>query len=89
MPFTEQSIKAYPIPEAEQTITPDDCILYSLSVGLGEDPMDARQLRYVYEDGLDDPANSGLAELVDYESRWVSRRKMIASMAEIRVLSGV
>jgi acyl dehydratase len=32
--------------------TERDCMLYALGIGLGEDPCDARQLRYVYEDGL-------------------------------------
>jgi len=35
-----------------QTITPRDAILYALGIGLGADPTDERQLRFVYEDGL-------------------------------------
>ncbi len=35
-----------------QTVTPRDAILYALGVGLGADPMDERQLRFAYEDGL-------------------------------------
>jgi len=37
---------------ARQTITPRDVMLYALGVGLGADPLDEAQLRFVYEDGL-------------------------------------
>jgi len=37
---------------ARQTLTPRDVMLYALGVGLGADPLDEAQLRYVYEDGL-------------------------------------
>ena len=37
----------FPVPEVRQTLTPRDCVLYALSVGLGQDPMDGQQLDYV------------------------------------------
>ncbi|MFT3820863.1 MAG: MaoC/PaaZ C-terminal domain-containing protein [Rubrivivax sp.] len=37
---------------ARQTLTPRDAMLYALGVGLGADPLDEAQLRFVYEDGL-------------------------------------
>jgi len=69
MAFTEQSLKAYPIPEVSHTITPHDCILYSLSVGLGSDPTDEAQLRYVYEEGL--VANPLMANVLAYPGFWM------------------
>lgn len=39
-------------PLVEQRVTPKDCILFALGLGFGADPMDERQLRFVYEDGL-------------------------------------
>ncbi len=69
MPFTEQSLKAYAIPETEHTVTPERCILYSLSVGMGADPTDAGQLRYVYEDGL--VANPLMANVLGYPGFWM------------------
>jgi hypothetical protein len=42
----------YRIPEIEQTLTMRDTMLYALGVGLGADPMDGRQLRFVYEKNL-------------------------------------
>ena len=37
---------------ARQTLAPRDVMLYALGVGLGADPLDEAQLRFVYEDGL-------------------------------------
>lgn len=37
----------YRIPEVRQVLGPKDASLYALSVGLGQDPMDERQLEYV------------------------------------------
>ncbi len=36
----------------EHTYGPKDCILYALGVGLGQDPLDERQLAFVYEKNL-------------------------------------
>jgi acyl dehydratase len=71
MPFTAESLKAYPVPETEHTVTPDECILYSLSVGLGMDPSDTGQLRYVYEDAL--VANPLMANVLGYPGFWMKR----------------
>jgi acyl dehydratase len=35
-----------------QVLTPRDVMLYALGIGLGADPLDEQQLRYVHEDGL-------------------------------------
>ena len=45
-------LKAWPHKPIEHKYTFRDTILYALGVGLGQDPMDRRQLRYLYEDGL-------------------------------------
>ncbi|MFZ6761964.1 MaoC/PaaZ C-terminal domain-containing protein [Pseudoroseomonas sp. WGS1072] len=37
----------FPIPEVRQRVTPRDAVFYALSIGLGQDPMDKRQLDYV------------------------------------------
>ncbi len=47
-----QKLLDYPVPEVRQKYTRKDTMLYALGVGLGADPMDEQQLRYVYEDGL-------------------------------------
>ncbi len=52
MAIDYEHLLAYSIPEAEQRITPRDCMLYALGLGLGADPLDGGQLRYVYEQDL-------------------------------------
>lgn len=47
-----------------QTLTPRDVMLYALGVGLGADPLDEQQLRYVFEEGL--PALPTLAITLTY-----------------------
>jgi|SRR5690554_990937 len=41
-----------PIPDTEQSYSHKDCILYALSLGYGEDPLDRHQLPYVFEKNL-------------------------------------
>jgi acyl dehydratase len=43
---------ALDIPAVEQTFTERDTMLYALGLGLGSDPMEEAELRYVYEKGL-------------------------------------
>jgi len=58
----------WPIPEVEQRLTRRDTILYALGVGLGADPCDADQLRFVYEDGL--RALPTMAIILGYPGAW-------------------
>ncbi|MFC7554580.1 MaoC/PaaZ C-terminal domain-containing protein [Pseudoroseomonas wenyumeiae] len=41
------TLRHFPIPEVRQRITPRDAVFYALSVGLGQDPLDERQLDFV------------------------------------------
>ena len=52
MPLNCTALMALQIPPIEQTVTERDAILYALGIGLGADPMDERQLRFVYEKDL-------------------------------------
>ena len=56
-------------PPVRHTLTKSDCILYALGVGLGGDPLDAAQLRFVYEDGL--AALPTMAVVLAYPGFWV------------------
>jgi acyl dehydratase len=47
MPIDIEKLLALEIPTVRQTLTPRDIGLYALSVGMGRDPLDARQLPYV------------------------------------------
>jgi acyl dehydratase len=52
MAIDYQKLKNWPFQELVQTYTPKDCMLYALGLGLGADPLDAQQLRFVYEKDL-------------------------------------
>ena len=53
MPLNYEALLSWPFEEIEQTYTEKDSILYALGLGLGADPVDRDQLRFVYEDGLE------------------------------------
>ena len=50
MTFSYEKIKNWPFKESEQSYTEKDTILYALGIGIGYDPMDERQLNYVFEE---------------------------------------
>lgn len=52
MPINYDHLMNYPIPEVRQTLRWQDVALYNFSVGLGQDPMDEKQLDFVYEPRL-------------------------------------
>lgn len=52
MAIDYEKLMALDIPEVEQSYTVRDTCLYGLGLGLGLDPMDTDQLRFVYEEGL-------------------------------------
>ena len=52
MPLDYDKLLNWRPPEVRQKLTRKDTILYALGLGLGADPMDERQLRFVYEKDL-------------------------------------
>lgn len=48
----KKTLSALRYSQVEQRVSARDAILYALGLGFGEDPLDPRQLRYVYEEGL-------------------------------------
>lgn len=52
MPLNLAALTGLAIPPIEQVLVPRDVILYALGIGLGADPLDERQLRFVYEKDL-------------------------------------
>lgn len=52
MGFHHASLTSYQFPDSRQDYTERDVILYALGLGLGSDPVDPRQLQFVYEKGL-------------------------------------
>jgi acyl dehydratase len=52
MAIVYEKLLNYPIPEVRQALRWQDVALYNFSVGLGQDPMDERQLDFLYEPRL-------------------------------------
>lgn len=52
MALNYEKIMAYRPPEIAVKYGARDCILYALGIGLGMDPLDVNQLKFVYERGL-------------------------------------
>jgi len=68
MPLNYEKLKNWPIPEVEQKLTKRDTMLYALGVGLGADPCDENQLKYVYEARL--VALPSMAIILGYPGAW-------------------
>jgi acyl dehydratase len=64
-----QKLKAWRFPEVEHTYTAKDTMLYALSVGLGADPVDERQLAFVYEKNL--KVLPTMAVILGYPGSWM------------------
>jgi acyl dehydratase len=52
MPIDYQKLKHWPFTDLTHAYTAKDCMLYALGLGLGADPLDMQQLRFVYEKDL-------------------------------------
>jgi len=52
MPIDAERLVNWPFEDIVQAYTERDTMLYALGIGLGADPMDPRQLRFVYERNL-------------------------------------
>lgn len=52
MPLNYEKLKNWKVEDVPHRLTTRDTILYALGVGLGHDPLDERQLRFVYEEQL-------------------------------------
>ena len=52
MALNYEKLMSFKIPDVEQRLTKRDTMLYALGVGLGADPCDTDQLKFVYEQDL-------------------------------------
>jgi acyl dehydratase len=71
MPINFEKLIRAEIPEVEQTLTKRDTMLYALGVGLGADPCDPGQLKFVYEKNLQ--ALPTMAIILGYPGPWYVR----------------
>lgn len=69
MALDYRHLMAYPVPAVEQHYTWRDSALYALAAGLGADPLDPAQLRYVYEPEM--MALPTLATVLGYPGFWM------------------
>lgn len=69
MPFDAEQLMDYAIPEARQALTRRDCMLYALGIGVGDDPTDENQLRFVYEPKL--RAMPSMANVLAHPGFWM------------------
>ena len=70
MPIDRDRLLAWPFEEVEQRYDERDTILYALGIGLGAEPTDPRQLRFVYEQGLQALPSMGV--ILGYPGFWLS-----------------
>jgi acyl dehydratase len=62
-------LRAWRSPEIRQTLNARDAMLYALGIGLGQDPLDQRQLRYATEQ--DQQVVPTMAAVLTYPGFWV------------------
>ncbi|MDE1544043.1 MaoC/PaaZ C-terminal domain-containing protein [Dechloromonas agitata] len=65
-----ETLLNWPFEDIVQTYTARDSMFYALSVGLGSDPVDRDQLRFVYEKGLE--AFPTMALVLGYPGAWAA-----------------
>jgi acyl dehydratase len=71
MPIDPDALLAFPIPEIRQALRWQDCALYALSLGLGQDPLDEAALRFVTE-GPGMVALPSMAVVLGYPGFWLA-----------------
>jgi acyl dehydratase len=69
MTIDYQKLKAWPVPEIEQRYSHRDTMLYALGVGLGRDPTDEAELKFLYEKDL--TALPTMAAVLGYPGFWL------------------
>ena len=67
------ALKAWSFPDVERTWSADDTMFYALAVGVGADPLDERQLRFVNDTVPGTPiALPSLAVVLGFPGSWMS-----------------
>ena len=71
MPLDAEKLLALKIPAVEHSYGPKDCMLYALGLGLGQDPLNADELAFVYEKNL--KVLPTFAVMQGYAAYWLRR----------------
>ena len=69
MPLDAEKLLALKIPAVEHSYGPKDCMLYALGLGLGQDPLNADELAFVYEKNL--KVLPTFAVMMGYAAYWL------------------
>jgi hypothetical protein len=70
--ITYQALKSWQFPQIEHAYTADDSMLYALAVGVGADPLDERQLKFVNDTAPGTPlALPTMAVILGYPGSWM------------------
>ena len=69
MPLDAARLRDWPFETIEHRYAAKDAILYALSLGLGGNPLDRDELRFVYEEGLQ--AVPSMAVVLAYPGFWL------------------
>ncbi|MDR5752400.1 MULTISPECIES: MaoC/PaaZ C-terminal domain-containing protein [unclassified Caballeronia] len=94
MPISPSHLFARPFPVIDHAFSQRDAQLYALGVGVGADPLDARQLRYVYEgkDRQSLRAMPTMANVLAYPGFWarepdtgITWQKLLHAEQEIHI----
>lgn len=71
MNLNQAGLLALKLPEKRFRYDARDCMLYALGVGLGTDPLDRRQLDFVYEKQL--KVMPSMASVIAFDDAWMHR----------------
>jgi len=85
MAIDYEKLLNFPIPEVRQTLTRRDSVFYALSVGLGQDPMDERQLDFV-DHHRDLKAMPSMAVVLGHPGFWLRNHE--TGVDAVRVVHG-
>src|SRR5450631_1835298 len=81
MPLEPKKLLALKIPDVEHSYGPKDCMLYALGLGLGQDPLNADELAFVYEKNL--KVLPTFALMQGYAAYWLRQPELGVTWAKV------
>lgn len=81
MPLNVDKLLALKIPAVEHSYGPKDCMLYALGLGLGQDPLNADELAFVYEKNL--KVLPTFALMQGYAAYWLRQPELGVTWAKV------
>jgi acyl dehydratase len=81
--FDPAALRSFEIKPVEHRWQPRDCALYAISCGMGQDPLDESQLRFVDETRNDHAALPSMALVLAYPGFWLARQGTTADPSRL------